>query len=413
VQELRRIYEADPTATPTNIIVRSIEDEEPTTRDMGGWNLYGRRQTISYSRAANQAHTTASITYGHGYLQDFVAIPYSTTGTCTGVGLVTTTIDTSRTEANDRWNGHYITYLTGDNAGATREITDFDAASDTATHDAFANITSVGDTYKITDWAIIEDGQTFSTPVILNKDWLHLNVSGSAGNKDGYISVPSEAAGHTDALGISTITYPLSLWRYICGNATIKAKIELVFTGAEGTQVILDETNDTSWDAGSVANTTNKTIDHIRFYANDSTGDIYYDFMLACKGSFTFPNIVKMTPKPGRVLGVPFGINRGGSAIQGLGSELIYELECDLSVGNWTRTGDKNANAEVIWDIWHESHDEPWQWFDSETEQFKAVLDPGSLPRGGGEEMAILTLFENRVSTANNEYYYQRMGMDL
>lgn len=61
----------------------------------------------------------------------------------------TTTVDAERTEADDYWNGATIIYVTGSNIGVTRAITDFDAATDTITHAAFANQVVAGDQYKL------------------------------------------------------------------------------------------------------------------------------------------------------------------------------------------------------------------------------------------------------------------------
>ena len=73
-------------------------------------------------------------------------------GTADAGGSVTTTVDTEREEADDFWNDMYIEYKTGSNAGERRLITDFVAASDTITHDAFDNATSAGDTYFISEF---------------------------------------------------------------------------------------------------------------------------------------------------------------------------------------------------------------------------------------------------------------------
>ena len=98
---------------------------------------------------------------------------------------------------------------------------------------------------------------------------------------------------------------------------------------------------------------------------------------------------------------------------QGGGSKnLEQELVCDLGVGDWTRTGD-NVPHDIFWDWIHESHDEPWQWFDNEKEQFKSVLSYASPRQGGGDNLATLRLHENNVSTRNNEYWYQRFGTEL
>jgi len=64
-------------------------------------------------------------------------------------GSNTTTIDAERTEAMDYWNGYYIKYGSGPNAGCERLITDFDSAIDKLWHDAFPYAVATGDTYVI------------------------------------------------------------------------------------------------------------------------------------------------------------------------------------------------------------------------------------------------------------------------
>jgi len=106
-------------------------------------------------------------------------------------------------------------------------------------------------------------------------------------------------------------------------------------------------------------------------------------------------------------------VGRGGLSTQGLGTkDLDTEIICDMGVGDWIRTGD-NQNGDVFWDIFHESHDEPWQWFDTEKKQYKAVLSHVDTPMGAGQETATLHVHENNVSTRNNEYWYQRFGTEL
>jgi hypothetical protein len=70
-------------------------------------------------------------------------------GTADAGGDASNTVDAARTEANDYWNGCYIKYLTGTNAGLTRLIIDFVAATDTLTHVAFPAVVDAGDTYTI------------------------------------------------------------------------------------------------------------------------------------------------------------------------------------------------------------------------------------------------------------------------
>lgn len=75
--------------------------------------------------------------------------PEQTIGTTTAVGSTTTTVDTARTEIDDYWNDAYISCISGDAAGETVKITDFDAATDTITHDAFSTAIGSGGSYVI------------------------------------------------------------------------------------------------------------------------------------------------------------------------------------------------------------------------------------------------------------------------
>ena len=82
------------------------------------------------------------------------------TGTADAGGDATHTVDAERTEAEDFWNDSYITFTSGTNNGLTRLVTDFVAATDTLTHDAFPAVVALGDTYYITDIDTVTDGDT-------------------------------------------------------------------------------------------------------------------------------------------------------------------------------------------------------------------------------------------------------------
>ncbi len=70
-------------------------------------------------------------------------------GTADAGGDTDNTIDAERTEANDYWNGCYITFTSGTNIGLTRLIMDFDSGTDTFHHMAFPAVVDAGDTYTI------------------------------------------------------------------------------------------------------------------------------------------------------------------------------------------------------------------------------------------------------------------------
>ena len=77
-------------------------------------------------------------------------------------GDATHTVDAALVQANDYWNGLYIKYLTGDNAGLERLITDFVDLTDTLEHDAFPNTCDAGDTYLLGGWVNPTDAYTFN-----------------------------------------------------------------------------------------------------------------------------------------------------------------------------------------------------------------------------------------------------------
>jgi hypothetical protein len=360
-----------------------------------------------------------SITYGHGNLYDFEAgflfkgsSTYATSAQG-GAGF-DTTIDASLTQANDYWNGCYIKFLTCTNAanvGIIREITDFDAASDTLTHDAFPARTENGDTFLLSAWQLIEDGQTLSTPSEQYGDYVRVTASGSAGNEAGYIN------NFTD-IGISTTTYPTILWRYKTSDPSVKAKIVVEFSDTN-TQEVLADASSTTFTTGSTTLTTAKMLDHIRLHCDHATGSVDYDYVLVCQGIFTFPNatydIRGVIPNRNVYLDLP---GRQTAVTQQHGSgNFIYYIGIDLLQGIWTRSVD-NIAGEVFYDICGEAPSEPWQWFDSEREQMKVTLDPITWTRGGSNQGRMdrmdLTLHEYRLSDGDNafETYVTRWGLD-
>ena len=73
-----------------------------------------------------------------------------TPGTTDGAGTTTTAIDSSRTEADDYWNGAVFVCLDGANAGLARPICDFDDGTDMLTFEpGFPNAVASGVSYII------------------------------------------------------------------------------------------------------------------------------------------------------------------------------------------------------------------------------------------------------------------------
>jgi hypothetical protein len=72
------------------------------------------------------------------------------TGTTEAGGTTTTFVDTARTEADDYWIGAWVLFTSGSFANQMRQITDFDAASDTFTFSpALLGSPGAGETFEI------------------------------------------------------------------------------------------------------------------------------------------------------------------------------------------------------------------------------------------------------------------------
>jgi len=131
----------------------------------------------------------------------------------------------------------------------------------------------------LSDWTEVEDGNVGAFTSVYD-DYFKLDITSSGGNKVYYL---------WHSVDISPSVYPKFVYRYKTSNTNIKAKIEAVFTG--GNQDILSESSSTTWVTGSATLDTDKGgLQWIRLYANQATGQVYYDFVLVCKGIFTFPN---------------------------------------------------------------------------------------------------------------------------
>jgi len=405
--------------------------------------LYCIKTVVTYERDVSPSHTgTMTLTYGHGYCEDFAGSLYGSTIYTAEAGSTDVIIhDDTLTEAADFWNGRTVKMLTGTYAGVIRKITDFTTPE--LTVDAFAGAIVAGDTFQISNWQETEDGNT-ATCSISDNDFLDVTVSASAGNKKCFYSYPSEAvdiagaAIHTSNLNLSSSVYQKILWRYKTGNTTIKAKIVLVFStwdytlteaqniAAGNGQIVHDDTASTSLTFGSTTVTAAKIVDHIRFYADNGVGGgattdhVYYDFALLCMGNFTIPNCrYGFTPKlvSREALLKVFGMS--GAHRQGGGSELSeFEFGCDVTKGNWKRINPADAiNGEVFYDIEHNAKSEPWQWFSSGTKKMKVNLVSFEPPqKASGEQLDLrinFTLREYRASDAGiaAETYRTRWGI--
>ena len=107
-------------------------------------------QTVLYIEAHDPFDTTDSnCSYEIHKLELRSTTKLRASGTADS-GTTTTVVDSERTETNDFWNGYEIKFTSGDNAGLTRRVIDFDASADTLTLDrALPNAVSSGDKYQL------------------------------------------------------------------------------------------------------------------------------------------------------------------------------------------------------------------------------------------------------------------------
>lgn len=257
-----------------------------------------------------------------------------------------------------------------------------------------------------------DNGNT-STFTIDSGDYFKLDVTVSG--------TPFETKVVNDAnIAKSTTLFPTIRWRYKCSNSSIKAKIIAEFSDAS-TQNILVDSNSTTFTVGSTTLTTAKTLDHIQLYADHAVGTVFYDFILVYEGQFPLPNVaggMDLDPVSGNVsLGIPGRIT---DVTQDLGNKnAVVNCSCDLDQGTWKRTTPTadTIDGEVFLDIAHNSRDEPWQWLDTGSHQFKVTVDSKFrwVNNGDGSTSRLLDLVftEYSLGDKSGETYAERFGIGL
>ena len=232
-----------------------------------------------------------------------------------------------------------------------------------------------------------------------------------------------------DITNILSATYTKYYVRWKTSDASngCGLQVQLIFT--DGSQYLLDANvgvpqYSTVWTVTSGTITTGKTIDKIRIILDDYPNTIeagtfsgYVDFVLLCKGSFTFPNIghelsTLLEPRMPN-LDMP---SKSGDSLQGLGTHgAEIQCVCDLNTGTWTRATD-TIPGQVFYDVWHNSKSEPFQWLDTGDCAFKAAMTRCIIQRNSmaseAEKTANLTFKEYRLgNTQISESYAERMGI--
>ena len=199
-----------------------------------------------------------------------------------------------------------------------------------------------------------EDGQT-ATMTVLHGDIFNINVTVSAGNKICYYEY--------NLNDFDCNIYPYLGIRYTTSSSTIKAKVVAVYTIGPN-KTVLAETDNTDWTVVFPTQTTGKIMDKIRIYANQDTGDVYFDFFLACRGIFTFPFVSELEQLTlENNLPVLDSPARLGQIPQYLGAKSPLILVSGLMDTNadWGTPKGKY----LMW-TWFQAHSDSWQWYTSD-----------------------------------------------
>jgi hypothetical protein len=385
--------------------------------------------------------TKPTITYGHSLLEDNDTLWDTLVYTTSGVGLVTTTVDASLTEANDFWNGFYIKYLTGANAGLYREITDFDAGTDTLTHVAFPNITGNGDTYAFSKWRRTAgtqdlDGEAIST---IYNDYLKLDCAAAEAGDYCYWDLYHHATTGPGAAGPLNLNTDISRkvlvrWKTGVASAGLGLTAVAVYQGGTSDYIVgtvyTSPQFSTGWTVSTLTLDLAKTLDYIRIYAysdtNATTGSVYVDFILVCQGIFTWPFTggVKLRGHNNNQYLKP--LSKVGNATQYLGAD-----DSTLQIyGDIDSTGTNAAGVPLVGEGWHgkwTTHDgeafyqilhygfgDPWQWFTSDVASFKVTIDDFEIDQIDTSKNLLwyeLDLHEYRLGSASVETHLERFGI--
>lgn len=262
------------------------------------------------------------------------------------------------------------------------------------------------DCNSLSGWVEVEDGNV-GTTTVENDDLFKMVITESGGNKVYYQYSPL-------GLGLASNTYKKIVYRYRTSDSTIKAKIDVVFTA--GSQTVLAESSSTSLTTGTVTITPDKTIDHVRLYANQATGTVWYDFALICQNIFTFPFV-----RPGGVrlripdadvsIGFP---GRVGDVKHYVGEDSpIIEITGEMDT-NTDWVGTLNIIGEYVYRIVARRNLEEWQWFTSDLINCKVrVGDVDLFQYSEAEALRVysLTLKQFERTSGSNFSWHERFGL--
>jgi hypothetical protein len=209
-------------------------------------------------------------------------------------------------------------------------------------------------------WTLTQGSGSTATQTSNTTNGLEINCT--VYNEDSYTN-------NGTALSYSPAIYPYFKCRY---KTTGSAKIKIILVDENNhEQTALSETSASTWTLSTVAIDFDDSDSLIGFkiYQCDGVGSVYVDFLQVYKGTYTFPNVIELTPPSATkdvIIPIP---GMYGNVTQEMGAELVEtEIVCDLDMEpsglSWkrpqttTKTDDNNIDCFTDINLGSSS----WEW---------------------------------------------------
>lgn len=219
--------------------------------------------------------------------------------------------------------------------------------------------TDCGDT---TGWSETEDGNT-ATLTVDSGTIFNINVTVSAGNKSVYYEY--------DFTDISSTSYGNMKIFYRTSDGNIKAKVTVILNTGE--EIVLAEVSNTDWTLASETITTGRTIEKIRIYATQATGDVYFHWIMIYKDTFTFPDFKRILYE--------FPVKIAKLSIPGRGTDILQHLGRDnakFTIVGTMQAGETWGGSNLTYGeyLYIALREKKWQWLTTDQGNFKVMVDP-------------------------------------
>jgi len=176
----------------------------------------------------------------------------------------------------------------------------------------------------------------------------------------------------------------LARYKTSAGSAALGARVDVIFTA--GSQSLLEASAipqfNTGWTIASGTLTAGKTVDKIRFYADDypntvaaGASSVYYDFIMFYEGTLTFPHVSKINNTGG--LFAEFGNKIGKIPVNGRDTDILQKAGRKNTV--FTLRGDMINDEAATWGTPYglpliKALDDEWCWFTCDTAEMKVLV---------------------------------------